>query len=319
MRVQERDGPGRFGPPRDLAIARSAAVAINDRGDRVLAWPEGRRIAARVRRAGGAWGPAVRFGRLPADRDRRLSAVIAPSGRIVVTWGRDRGHCGVAVRSGTRWRVKRLELRCGSAAVGPRGAPVVPFVDSAGATYVAWTHATKRANSVTIARVGRAGPVGPIVVSRQRGALLDDVAAGPDAAIAVTWAAVLSSTNPLLTATYAAVRRGGGRFTIERISPGGVSVAARQPRRVSADHRPGGRRDPVPDRARRRRRRRGQPASCAVVRPRPGGVSNNPRPARIIRHTPCGPPRRTGLKPVVLTAIAMSRAVLTVTGAPRRL
>jgi hypothetical protein len=128
------------------------------------------------------------------------------------------------VRSGTRWRVRRLEQRCGSAAVGPRGAPVVPLVDSAGAIFVAWTHRTSRANSVTLARVGAAGPVGPIVVSRQRGALLDDVAAGPDRAIAITWAAVLSSTNPLLTATYAAVRRATGGFAIERVSPAGVIV-----------------------------------------------------------------------------------------------
>ena len=63
--VSERlDGHG-FGPPRDLAIARSATVAINARGDRLLAWPEGRRIGVRVRRAGGKWGATRRIGRLP--------------------------------------------------------------------------------------------------------------------------------------------------------------------------------------------------------------------------------------------------------------
>ena len=40
----------------------------------------------------------------------------------------------------------------------------------------------------------------------------------------MTWAAVLSSTNPTLTATYAAVRRATGRFVIERVSPAGVTV-----------------------------------------------------------------------------------------------
>jgi hypothetical protein len=224
LSVAERRAGHRFGRARDLAIARSATVAINGRGDRLLAWPEGRRIAVRVRRAGAAWGRIVRFGQLGSDRDRRLSAVIAPNGRIVITWGRERGPCGVAVRSGARWRVRRLEQRCGSAAVGPRGAPVVPVVDSAGAIFVAWTHRTARANSVTVARVGAAGPVGAVVVSRQRGALLDDVAAGPDRAIAITWAAVLSSTNPLDTATYAAVRRATGGFVIERVSPAGVTV-----------------------------------------------------------------------------------------------
>jgi hypothetical protein len=168
----------------------------------------------------------VRFGRLPPDRDRRLSAVIAPSGRMVLTWGRDRGHCGVAVRDvGGAWRVQRLELRCGPAAVGARAAPVVPFVDSTGAAYVAWTHATRRANSVTLARVGPRGTRGRSVVSRQRGAMLDDVAAGPGGAIAVTWAAVLSGAGaPLQTATYAGLRRAGATFDVQRLSPAGVLV-----------------------------------------------------------------------------------------------
>jgi hypothetical protein len=227
LTVRERTGAGAFGPRRDLAIARSAAVAIDEQGNRLLAWPDGRRIAVRVRKPRGAWSRTVHFGRLPPDRDRRLSAVIAPSGRMVVTWGRDRGHCGVAVRDfGGAWRPQRLEPRCGAAAVGARGAPVVPFVDSTGATYVAWTHATPRANSVTLARVGSRGTRGRSVVSRQRGAMLDDVAAGPAGAIAVTWAAVLSGQGvPLQTATYAGLRRGGATFGVQRLSPAGVLVA----------------------------------------------------------------------------------------------
>ncbi len=224
--VSERlDGHG-FGPPRDLAIARSATVAINARGDRLLAWPEARRIGVRVRRAGGKWGATRRIGRLPLDRSRRLSALIAPGGRMLITWGRDRGDCGVAVGDVRgAWRVRRLERRCGPASVGKREAPVLPFTDSSGATYVAWTHATRQANSVTIARVARTGPATRSVVSRQRGSMLDDVAAGPGGAIAVTWAAVLSSENPLLTATYAGVRREGATFSVDRLSPAAAIVA----------------------------------------------------------------------------------------------
>jgi len=226
LAVSDRmDGHG-FGPPRDLAIARSATVAINARGDRLLAWPEGRRIGVRIRRAGGRWGPTKRIGSLPLDRDRRLSSLVAPDGRMLITWGRDRGHCGVAVADATgAWHVRRLELRCGPAAVGRRQAPVLPIADSKGRTYVAWTRATRQANSVTLARVGRTGPVSRSVVSRQRGAMLDDVAAGPNGVIAVTWAAVLSKTNPLLTATYAGVRAAGAVFAVERLSPAGVVVA----------------------------------------------------------------------------------------------
>lgn len=222
---ERKDGRG-FGPPRDMAIGGAATVAINARGDRLFAWPAGTRIAVRVRRAGESWSRTRRIGRLPADRDRRVSALVAPDGRMLITWGRDRGSCGVAVGNGRgSWRLTSLERRCGSAAVGPRDAPVLPFADSSGATYVVWTHATPQANSVTLARVGQAGPVSRSVVSRQRGALLDDAAAGPDGAIAVTWAAVLSKDNPLLTATYAALRRTGGVFAVQRLSPPAAIVA----------------------------------------------------------------------------------------------
>jgi hypothetical protein len=224
--VSERtDGHG-FGKPRDLALARSASVAINERGDRVFAFPAGRRIGVRTRLAGKPWGPIVRFGNLPVDRDRRLTALITNGGRIVITWGREGGPCGVAVRANGRWRSRRLEQRCGPATTQTREAPVMPFADSAGATYVAWTHHTARANSVTLARLGARGPVGPSVVSRQRGAILDDVAAGPERAIAITWGAVLSPAGaPPRAATYAAVRRGTSPFTVDRLSPANVLVA----------------------------------------------------------------------------------------------
>ena len=225
--VSERtDGRG-FSPPRDMAIGRSATVAINARGDRLLAWPAGTRIGVRVRRAGESWTTARRIGRLPIDANRRLSALVAPDGTMLITWGRDRGNCGVAMRGarGT-WRTTILERRCGPATVGRREAPVLPLVDSSGATYVAWTHGTRQANSVTLARVGRSGPTSRSVVSRQRGAILDDVAAGPDRAIAVTWAAALSKENPLLTATYAALRRSGAGFAVQRLSPPSA-IAAR--------------------------------------------------------------------------------------------
>ena len=103
---------------------------------------------------------------------------------------------------------------------------MIPLVDSGGATYVAWTHATRRANSVTLTRVAETGVRGRAVVSRQRGAMLDDVAAGPDRAVAVTWAAVLSLPGaPLQTATYAGLRRSGGAFDVQRLSPVGVLAA----------------------------------------------------------------------------------------------
>jgi hypothetical protein len=224
--VSERTDGHAFGKPRDLALARSASVAMNARGDRVFAFGAGRRIGVRVRLAGKPWGPVARIGDLPVDRDRRLTALITDGGRIVITWGREGGPCGVAVRANGAWRTRRLEARCGPATTEARDAPVMPFADSAGATYIAWTHHTAKANSVTLARVGAKGPVGPSVVSRQRGAILDDVAAGPDRAIAISWGAVLSQAGaPPRAATYAAVRRGAAPFTVDRLSPPSVLVA----------------------------------------------------------------------------------------------
>ena len=71
---ERRDGRG-FSRPRDKALTRaltaprSAAVAINARGDRLLAWPDGRRLAARVRLAGAVVG-RDRALRAPAVRSR---------------------------------------------------------------------------------------------------------------------------------------------------------------------------------------------------------------------------------------------------------
>src|SRR5436190_8610812 len=69
--VSERKGGRGFGPPRDMAIGRSATVAVNARGDRLLAWPAGTRIGVRVRRAGQSWRRSRRIGRLPVDGNRR--------------------------------------------------------------------------------------------------------------------------------------------------------------------------------------------------------------------------------------------------------
>ncbi|MEA2131827.1 MAG: hypothetical protein QOJ85_4718 [Solirubrobacteraceae bacterium] len=230
IRVSERlPGQDPSPPPRDLAIATSAAVAINARGDRVLAFPESaRRLGARVRRAGGEWGPIVAFGHLASTKGIGLSAVVARNGRVVVTWGAVGRECGVSVGDvdGT-WRTRRLERRCGPAAVGPHAAPVVPVADSGGATYVAWTgHARTGRRAVKFARVGPGASRRALVLSRQPAALLDAVAAGPGHALAVTWTAPQPEKGkPFIVATFAAVRRAGGGFDADRLTPPTAVVA----------------------------------------------------------------------------------------------
>jgi hypothetical protein len=229
VRVSERLPGQRLSPPRDLAVATTAAVAMNARGDRVLAFLAGRhRLGARVRMAGGEWGPIVRFGHLASTAGLQLSAVVARNGRVVVTWGATGRPCGFSVRDGSgRWRTRRLERRCDPAAVGPRAAPVIAVADSAGATYVAWTGRTRdRRRVVRLAGVGPGAALRGRALSRQQSAVLDDVAAGPDRALAVTWSARRPTLRrPFNLATFAAVRRGGGAFDVDRLTPPTVTVA----------------------------------------------------------------------------------------------
>lgn len=235
LRVAERSAGQPFAAARELAVGRTAAVAINARGDRVLAWRAGKRLAARVRPAGGEWGDTERFGRITAIHGLRLSALMVRNGRVLLTWGSIRRPCGVAVRDGRgRWRTRTLERRCGPAGGGERGAPVLPVADGRGATYVAWTGQTRRGRrAVKFARVGAGASRRAIVLSRERGAVLDDVAAGPRRALAITYAAPRPTRrNPLIVSTFAALRRAGGAFGgAQRVTPAGF--AARRGSRVA--------------------------------------------------------------------------------------
>ncbi|HWI08896.1 MAG TPA: hypothetical protein VNT54_15440 [Solirubrobacteraceae bacterium] len=235
LRVAERAAGEPFAAARELAVGQVAAVAINARGDRVLAWRAGRRLAARVRPAGGEWGDTARFGRITSVHGLRLSALMARNGRAVVTWGATGRPCGAAVRNRAgRWRTRTVERRCGPSAAGHRAAPVLPVADGRGATYVAWTgRARSGRRAVKLARVGPGASRRPLVLSRERGAVLDDVAADPQRALAVTYAAPRPTRrNPLVVATYAAVRRAGASFgRARRLTP--ARFAARRGSRVA--------------------------------------------------------------------------------------
>ena len=228
IRIAERLPGQPLSAPRDLALGSTAAVAMNERGDRVLAFvADKRRFGARVRRARGQWGPVASFGRLTSTTGMKLSAIVARNGRAVVAWGAEGRRCGVSVRAadGT-WRTRRLERRCGPAAVGPRAAPVIPVTDSAGATYVVWTGRGRTGRRVVkLTRVGPGASRAVLVLSRQRGAVLDDVAAGPNRSLAVTWSAPRPEPRrPFITATFAAVRRASGAFDTDRLTPGTAVV-----------------------------------------------------------------------------------------------
>ena len=232
LRVAERAAGKDFAPALDLAVAKTAAVSINARGDRVVVWRAGTRLAARMHPANGDWGPAVRFGHVDAIQQLRLSALLERDGRVVVTWGSQGHACGVSVRdSRGRWRNRTLERQCGPSGSDSHAAPVVPIDDGGGATYVAWTgstHSGRRA--VKLARVGLgASKISrtALILSRERGAVLDAAASGPGRAIAITYTAPRpTKTRPYIVATFAALRRGGGSFgRPTRLTPATIFAA----------------------------------------------------------------------------------------------
>ncbi|MDP1847173.1 MAG: hypothetical protein Q8K79_05210 [Solirubrobacteraceae bacterium] len=238
VRVAERVAGGRFGPLREMAVGKTAAVAINARGDSALVWRAGVRLAGRVRRAGGEWSRTVRFGPRRTIQGLRLSVLVARNGRVVATWGSPGRPCGVSVRDGGgAWRSHTLERRCGPTGVATRRAPVLPIADSRGATYVAWTGTARSGRrAVKLARVGAGGSDGVVasrralVLSRERGAVLDDAAADANGALAITYSAPRpTAARPLLHATFAALRRrgrSGGAFgRPDRLTPGNVFAA----------------------------------------------------------------------------------------------
>ena len=229
LRVARRRGAGRFGPLRELAVGKTAAVAMNERGDSALVWRAGTRLAGRVRPAGGTWSRTVRFGRVGVIQGLRLSALVARNGRVVVTWGSPGRPCGVAVRDADgAWRSRTLERRCGPAGVATRAAPVLPISDGRGATYVAWTGRTASGRrAVKFARVGPGASRRAVVLSRERGAVLDAAAADGRGALAITYTAPQpTAARPLLFATFAALRRGGGAFArADRLTPADVFAA----------------------------------------------------------------------------------------------
>ena len=232
LRVAERRAGARFAPLRELAVGRTAAVAINERGDSALVWRAGTRLAARVRPAGRPWSRTVRFGTIGVNQGLRVSAAVAPNGRVVATWGSPGRPCGVAVRDDDgAWRSRTLERRCGPTGVGTHAAPVVPIADSRGATYVAWTGRTRggrRAVKFARVRAGDKRVVGTaLVLSRQRGAVLDSAAADGRGALAITYTAPQpTAARPLLYATFAALRRRGGAFgRADRLTPADVFAA----------------------------------------------------------------------------------------------
>jgi hypothetical protein len=212
VRVAERRARRGFGRPvtRSPAAVATFTTAIGPQGDRVLAWQRRGRIEARIRRAGGSWGSVLRLGDAPRGLVT-IKALVAPNGSGAdVTESRPASLVVGAALRGVRggWRERTLERLTVPTPLDPvAGAP--PVIDSRGVIYALWTGAVTGGTGVKVTSLSPRSVGNPIVLSgAQTGAVLDDVAAGPSATLAVSW----SSTVDDRTTTWATFRRRGGAF-----------------------------------------------------------------------------------------------------------
>ncbi len=263
FRVAGRSHGGAFGKPLTFpgrALAGGPfAVALNARGERVLAWIGGRDLYARVHPVQGPWGPSRLIARLPVPARPvptiRLRAAITPSGSVVLAWESASAceGCATALRAGAAWHapvgrdrstraawwmftVERSSISADApgGAVGEGLAGIAPLVDSFGRVYLAWTGGLDGEPIVKLAELTASGigfwtPLSDSLV----GGALDEATAGPDGALLVSWFDERRSTSGI-GPVYASLRRGSGRFELAvRLTgedvTGGSGLVAFQP------------------------------------------------------------------------------------------
>jgi len=232
--IMERTAGHAFSSPRPFpAGAPGGSPAINDRGDRVLAWwgPQG--IYAQVRRPGHGWGPTVLAERVTPVGGSTLAPAVTPSGRVVIAWATAdfrEGSSTIPIAAGATllnraggWHPVRLE-RSSKPDNGyfPVGTPAIPIIDTNGHIYVTWTGVAGNALAVKIEQITtRAGH--PTVLSDAiPGAAVEDAAAGPRGSIIVSWTVFNPGSTPIV---YASLRRSHRPFDPpERLTPVGVTT-----------------------------------------------------------------------------------------------
>jgi hypothetical protein len=234
-RVRLRVALGRanrgFGRPRTLATgglptmdSQSVAVAYGAGGDLLVAYSttraEGRRdrpvVAARVRRAGGSFGPAQVLGR--RQPLTQLVAATARDGRMVVAWGtQDSGEeanlpwvVRAAVRPAGRGRFGRSQLLDpGEINLRVPGQLALGMSPDGRAT-IAWSNVRAGFDfpryPVRVASTGATGGFGPVTQLADNGAA-EDMAVGADGTALVAWGSLIPGEDDSgLAPLYAAVR-----------------------------------------------------------------------------------------------------------------
>ena len=195
--------PGRgFGEMRSVSPegADAPAVAINPRGDVLVAWARAGFVEARIKRAGRAWGRIRRAGNPRLDA-ATIRAAMGPAGRALLGWGATNNPSGeddpTTFEHGLSlyargWKSTRLDSYSRAAFTGlPQ---VVPAFDPRGRALAAWmSESGFRVAGVT---GDRSEVIAALPASN---ATLDGFAVSEQGALAATWSVVNGATGPFVT------------------------------------------------------------------------------------------------------------------------
>jgi hypothetical protein len=219
----ERPAGGRFGKATRVSSAGAftPAVAINARGDRIVAWVRAGRIEARVRNAGRGWGSVLEVAQAPGVANTSLQAAVTAGGSFILAWDAadvresqpTRLVAGTAQRRpGSGWHAYPLENATLAVDGGfvAESAPAVPLVTGNGAIAITWTGAVHDSTlaGVKAARLTSKGLRAAQVVSGDtENAAVGDAAVGPSGQAAIVWSQVDGQNR---TSTYAALSPGPG-------------------------------------------------------------------------------------------------------------
>jgi hypothetical protein len=194
----------------NVAVGNISTVAINDRGDMLVAWQANGGVFARIRTAGGTMYATERLGN-PGEPVRAISAVLTPNRGAAVAWEAqsvDEGTpespatvdastkaAGASHHFRSSQRLGRVPTLATGQYVSERAVKVVRSAD--GRITAAWT--AFAANRFVVQAAGLSGArfrTGVTVSDPAVDSILADLDAGPSSELAVAWRTGVAGTDP---------------------------------------------------------------------------------------------------------------------------
>jgi hypothetical protein len=218
----------------NLAIGNISTVAINDRGDMLIAWQANGGVYARIRTAGGTLYARERLGH-PGEPVRAISAVLTPNRGAAVAWEAQDVNEGTpespaTVDASTKaagashhfrsaQRLGRVPTLGTGQYVSERAVKVVRSAD--GRITAAWTaFAGGRFVVQTAGLSGSRFRTGVTVSDPAVDSILADLDSGPSSELAVAWRTGVAGADP---------GTGAAGLRVAFRSPGGSAFAAGEP------------------------------------------------------------------------------------------